>query len=721
MNKFTKFALSMSMALMSLAASAETINIAWPEEPIDATGAEPIELNDGLFQVVGNNSKVTLTKSGFYTGGNSSADARHIMVFPTQPGTLTVEAAASGDNTDRYVFVSTEDAGADENAADVIGSVAIPEKGVRHTFTVDVEANGVYFVCIHGNGTFTNLIYTFGEDNVETFELNITNDKEDNAVAAGATAEKLSWYFYATVPAGAEANHDVEAVLTKDGDLFSTARAGMMDESTAYWTFRNSAPDYIQEAGVYTLTIPAGAIVAGEAESAAVELSWTVTGVQETHAISVLSVKNMGNEPGVVDYVAGTFEVELAEPVSTVGENQAGAMLVNTTTNEVYSISEINAYGSTTAYLRFNIGETSALNTPGVYELQLPEKVLVDEAGNYNEACMGLTWTVEGQQIINITEAETGIVDDPFWEGDKKYTVTMHFTAPEGAKYAYCEGLQLSLNGEDSDVPFQCGTFGLQEIEGGEVALVFIDPMLCATTDPDYDGDIRPSGSYIGEAEIYFMDENQNELPVVAKFVGSLVFLNANAVELGEVEFNVDQDPFFGQIDIKELEANGLLMRFPEAQNVTPEMIIKVNATLSTVPPTFGVGEDDEDIDPGFNMPEFQEVLDGEFYGDALFGKAVVDLTDFTQYISEAGAGLFMVTVKSILVFDQTGVVYSWEEDLDAPQVGTVFVVTEEEVDPVSISQIAAGQQNVMHNLQGQRTNAAKGFVIINGKNTYVK
>lgn len=726
-----KFFLMISAALLAIAASAETINVAWPEEPIDATGAEPIALNDGLFQCVGNNSKVTLTKSGFYTGGNSTAEARHIMVFPGYDGTLTVEAAASGDNTDRYVFVSTENAGADETAADVIGSVAIPEKGVRHTFTVPVTANDVFFVCLHGNGTITNLTYTYGEaPAVENFDLTVTNGKEETAIAAGETAEKLSWYFYAAVPAGAEANHDVEAVLTKDGEAFSTARPGMMDQTTAYWTFRNAAPDYIQEAGVYTLTIPAGAIYTGEAdahtsESAAVELSWTVTGVAETHAISIVSVKNGGNEAGVVEMVTGTFEVELAEPISTIGENQAGAMLINTTTNDIYAISDIIPNG-TTAYIRFNIGETSALTVPGVYELQLPEKVLVDEAGNYNEACMGLQWTIEAADytVINITEVETGIITDDSWGfNDQHFTATMHFTAPEGATFAFCEGLQLSLNGEDSNVPFQCGDWGMATLEGREVALVFNDGMLCATDDPDYDGDIRPYGSYIGEAEIYFMDADYLELPYVAKFTGSLVFENPCKVELGTPEFNVDQDPFYGQIDIKDLEANGLLVRFPEAVNVNPEMIIKVTATLGTVPPGYGNPsvDEDEEIDPGFGMPEFQEVIEEtEFVGDAMFGQAEVNLAEFTQYITEAGAGLFMVTVKSIVVVDSTGEVYKWVEDADAPQVGTVFVVTED--DPTGINTIAADKAGaVIYNLQGQRINAAKGMVIANGKKAIVK
>lgn len=727
-----KFFLMMSAALLALTASAETINVAWPAEPIDATGAEPVALNDGLFQVVGNNSKVTLTSNGFYTGGNSSANARHIMVFPDYDGTLTVEATASGDNTDRYVFVSTENAGYDENAADVIGSVAIPEKGVRHTFTVPVSANGVYFVCLHGNGTITNLTYTYEseEASVETFELNVTNNKEENAIAAGETVEKLSWYFYATVPVNAQVDREVEAVLTKDGAPFSTARAGMMDEATAYWTFRNAAPDYIQEAGVYTLTIPAGAIYTGEAEahtseSAAVELTWTVTGVAEAHAISILSVKNAGNEAGVVDYVAGTFEVVLAEPVTTIGENQAGAMLINTTTNDIYAVSSIIA-NDTIAYIRFNIGETSALTAAGVYELQLPEKVLVDEAGNYNEACMGLTWTIEAAEytVINITEVETGIItDDSFGFNDQYYTATMHFTAPEGAAYAYCEGLHLSLNGEESNVPFQCGNWGFVTLDGSNVTLVFKDGMMCATDDASYEGDMRPFGSYVADAEIYFMDENQNELPYVAKYVGSLVFENANKVEAGEISCNLDMQ----ELQLSDLEANGLVLTFPEAKNVTPEMTVKVVASLVSILPGGGVApaNAEGDVDPGFGFNAEGEVVveDTEFFGDAMFGVPQVNLAAFTEFILNNGSGIYAVVVKGVEIISNVGVEYAWEaNDEEAEQMFVVIVTDNEPVDPTAISNILANQKGaVVYNLQGQLVNAAKGMVVVNGKKVMVK
>lgn len=130
-------------------------------EGVDATGSTPIAAKEGVFSFVGNNSKVTLTASGFYTGGNSSSSARHIVVKPETDGILTVEGTASGDNTDRYIFVATA-AGADENADNVLNKVAIPEKGVRHSFETELRGGNTYYVCLHGNGTITALSFQPG-------------------------------------------------------------------------------------------------------------------------------------------------------------------------------------------------------------------------------------------------------------------------------------------------------------------------------------------------------------------------------------------------------------------------------------------------------------------------------------------------------------------------------------------------------------------------------
>lgn len=281
---------------------------------------------------------------------------------------------------------------------------------------------------------------------------------------------------------------------------------------------------------------------------------------------------------------------------------------------------------------------------------------------------------------IAIETATTGIlVDNSFGPEDKKFTVTMQVTAPEGAAYAYSEGLMLTFNGEPSNVPFQCGVFGQVELDGTDATIVFTDPMLCATDDAEYEGEFRPFGTYQGEALITFFDAEFNELLDYAKFSGELVFENPNPVVLGEPVFNVDEDPFFGTIKLGELEANGLMMSFPEAKNVTPEMTVKVVASLSTIAPSFGQGNDAEL--GGAVAPDFHVVMENvEFEGSAMFGEVAVYLTDFVEYISQAGAGAFMVYVHSVEVLDQETAVYSWkydEEDEEALPVGTLFEVKE--------------------------------------------
>lgn len=174
MKKF--FAIFCMLATLIMGANAKTIKVQWPANAIDVTGADPVELNG--FYFVGNNSKATLTNSGFYTGGDSSSSARHIYYTPASNGTLTVEGTASGANTDRYIFVATAP-GKDETAESVVAKVAIPEKGTRHSVSVALTAGTKYYICLHGNGTVTNISYdealTFAiEKNEEESTITIT-------------------------------------------------------------------------------------------------------------------------------------------------------------------------------------------------------------------------------------------------------------------------------------------------------------------------------------------------------------------------------------------------------------------------------------------------------------------------------------------------------------------------------------------------------------------
>lgn len=425
------------------------------------------------------------------------------------------------------------------------------------------------FIIDGQEGLYLDDIAVAHEAEAQPFELTVTNDKEENAVPAGEVAEKLSWYFYATVPEGFEINRDIQATLYKDMEVFSTAIAGQMDGTTAYWTFRNAAPDYIQEAGQYTLVVPEGVITVNGAPNAEFRGVWGVTGVEPTHEIAVVSVKNGGEEPGVVERVTTTFELELAEEVSTIGENQAGVMLINNTTNDIYPVSSINPVGKL-VYITMNLGEERVLTAPGEYMLQLPDHVVVDANGNYN-AGGNYTWTIEGQdmQVINIEQAAVSVTEPDTW-GDQKYQIALTLpTIPEGAVYGYCEGLMVTKDGVTSNRPFTTGEWGMFTLDGNNV--LFVDPMICYTTDETYDGELREPGTYVAEAEIYFMDADWMEIAAVAKYTGSVVLPQvAPVTPQATITLVADEKTEVLYDGTPVAEANSLTLSFTKAyQNVS--------------------------------------------------------------------------------------------------------------------------------------------------------
>lgn len=146
-------------------------------------------------------------------------------------------------------------------------------------------------------------------------------------------------------------------------------------------------------------------------------------------------------------------------------------------------------------------------------------------------------------------------------------------------------------------------------------------------------------------------------------------------VVLGLPEFNIDDEYYSGKVGMGDLEANGLFLAFPESKNITPDMQIKVVASLSTMVPGYGNTGDGDDVDPGYTTPEYQVVLpDVEFFGDAMFGAPEVQLYDFLQYIAEAGAGVYGITVSSVQLVNAEGDVLA-ELDEEAG-IATMFEVT---------------------------------------------
>lgn len=641
-----------------------------------------------------------------------------------------------------------------------------------------------------------------------TFDLKVTNGTSDNVIEAGATAEKLSWYFYAAgLPEGFQINRDNAAVLKKDGAEFNTAQAGEMDATTGYWSFRNAAPDYITESGVYTLEIPAGVFFTADAEGnvlsssnaatftwtiaagaektpfdiAAVSMnwmgesiaagsevsalsymyqidtdkelsagegriefkdaqgngigvgelagnyirfmnfgetgyttpgtytlvipagavvdaegnpcnefsaSWTVKSQAEAGSFAIESIQNGQNEGTDVDVLSYMFTITAANAITALGEGNITLTDAEGTPvgGNAYVFGYEGEGGSKTVYARFAFDtDDHQLHTAGAYTLNVPAGMFVDAEGNKNEA-FNATWTVTSadSNVINIESVEVGsVVDDKWGTNDVKYTVTMKLAKPEGAAYAYSEGLLMTLNGESTGVPFTFGDYGMLELEGNEdLTLVYVDNMLASTDDADFEGDFRAPGSYVGTTEIYFMDEFYNELSTVAKFTGSVVLPNLNEVTVGNPTFNVEADPFFGKITLGELESNGLKMELTDAAGITPDMTIKAVATLSTIT------RSDDEVDPGFTAPEIKSVLSNvEFTGDAMFGTPVVNFTEFVQYIAEAGADSYMIQVSSIEVMNSTGVVASWKSN---PVEGDVLVTAFEVIEQLVLENVTA-------------------------------
>lgn len=161
-------------------AQAATITVDFSKAPNDGSQTiknGSVELNG--FTFVGNNSKVTLGKGGFYTGGGSSETARHIYFTPSKNGTLTVAGNASADNTDRYIFVATA-AGGSSDASTVIGKVDIPTKGVKNTLTVSgLIAGTTYYICLQGNGTITSISYVEDAGPTKDVEVTVNKDKTE--------------------------------------------------------------------------------------------------------------------------------------------------------------------------------------------------------------------------------------------------------------------------------------------------------------------------------------------------------------------------------------------------------------------------------------------------------------------------------------------------------------------------------------------------------------
>lgn len=166
----------------------------------------------------------------------------------------------------------------------------------------------------------------------------------------------------------------------------------------------------------------------------------------------------------------------------------------------------------------------------------------------------------------------------------------------------------------------------------------------------------------------------------------------AGELVLGEAEININGM----ELSATDVEAYGIVLSFPFAENVPEDVEIKVVADLAVPVPGFG-GNDE--VDGGFGAPNFQVALENvEFVGgvDELTGVLGVAMPEFVQYISEAGAGVYQIIVKSIVANDVD--VYNYEDETVEP-IGAVFAVVETfEVEATAtVAQTAADQWGDQH------------------------
>lgn len=167
------------------------------------------------------------------------------------------------------------------------------------------------------------------------------------------------------------------------------------------------------------------------------------------------------------------------------------------------------------------------------------------------------------EPALTIEEVKIGTTENQW--GDVNFTATLTVPVPEGAAYAYCEGLFLSQDGVASNVPFSAPNYGMIELDGSNPAkIVFTDGMYAWS---DLGGPFREAGFYNAKAEVYFMDENWLELPQAAVFDGRIVIpeVPASITAIGS-----DGDVIVAE-DGKVADAYSLLLNFhgKEYQTVT--------------------------------------------------------------------------------------------------------------------------------------------------------
>lgn len=748
MQKFTKYALALVMAFVGLAVNAQTTLIDYQSsmDGIEVSGTTVA----GNITINGVSTPCLTLKNGYTTNSAWNGNA---IVLSTEGGFKAgdvvslagvINVATSDSKYETKINTSVVLISLDEaqkvkklhTCADFVNIATSTDAPVVETYTLEEDADKLYIGRTGGTGANVTTIKVTREGAAAAgWDGTVTTSMDNGVITKLSDLDglKLTLPGATTLAVLDEEECQYMALQNENGSELYGIWGPTMGSSYTIDGNTITLDGFMTLEGA-TVAIPAGTTklyvedygtlaIDGEGDYLPT-LEFVANIAAAAEPFTLTSVSNNGVEGNVVTAVeAAESGLSYSFAVTADGKELSAGTATPTLSLSGKNIGQANiiAYGGPEAYIQFITEEQTRLFTePGTYVLSIPEGTFVDAEGTPNAAAT-LQWAViqnDEPTVINIENVEVGTVtDDSFGFNDVYYTATVKLQKPAGAVYAYSEGLRLSLNGEESNVLFQFGNWGTIALEeGNEVTLVFKDNMIATTDDPDYDNDIRTAGSYIGDFEIYFMDENYLELPAVAKFTGSVVLPALATAEIGEPAFNVDNDPFYGMISATELEANGLKLLFPEATGITPDMQINVKADLLTLAPAAG-----DEIDGGFGMPTPVAIVeDATFVGDAAFGAPEVVFTSFMEKIAELGAGAYAVVVKSIDVLAGPTIVASWAAPEDNPQLlSTLFEVTAdaETVEVEGVLEALKGESTVVVTLTA---NAPADAVAIEADDLFV-
>lgn len=618
-------------------------------------------------------------------------------------------------------------------------------------------------------GYYNDLIWTIsaeGEDpepEPEDFDLTVTNGREESAIAEGSEVDKLFWFFYSTVKEGYQINDELQATLTKDGQTFGTSKAGGMNDTTIWWTFRNAEPDYMEQSGKYVLTIPEGIIIyADGTKNKAYTGTWTVKApeVAKFDLTSVLNGNYEGAAPGEVSALNSQFTINLGEVAYA---SMGSGNITLTKDGEPYGgNATLTAYPDMKEiYARFNFNAEHEIFTPGTYVLTIPAGYIVNADGKSNAAWTG-TWTVieaahaidteiidpaEEQNLDELGEIFT--LDGVWYESTNQNTPYMQIVNGNDLMTIEAQNIDVDTEGVATIV------FKNKFVDGGTYTL-FVPENTFVDADGNYNASCSATWTVsakvtpvtdmeVANAPHGFMDAEEAVNGVIVSMPHTVAgwtvkgfISNDDDAEDGEsFELTVDGD----KIKITALELkpeNSYTIMFTDVFNADGNHEWEGNAFL-----TFEVNKAVEIKVLGelaYNNIENGTAKDNSINASLINGEGyeATDIVTISATLNDGEAQTFSGTPAEIILFANELVdgdnlidilsievsnfegepIVGWAKmDADTKTLNVKFDAT-----ATAILSIAAGQSDAkMFNINGQRTTTARGIVILNGKKVALK